>query len=252
MGKPKVMITGAAGDIGRRIRPLLHYCCDFRAVDVAPVDDEADAHRADITQLDELVPLMEGVDAVMHLAIAPARAYPDQDELAQARLDVNVKGTYNVLEAARRVGVGRVVYASSVMVNWGYESERYVSLRDPARPSVLYGATKYFGEVLGEMYHREHGLSVICWRIGQPADHTDAEVKQRQSPRDRGVLVSFPDIAQGFARALDADIGFGVYHLVSQNPDGYCGIDAATHDVGYEPCHRFTMDGVETLRAWPG
>lgn len=245
------MMTGAGGDIGSRLRPLLRHCCDFRAVDIVPVEDEADTCIADITRLDQVIPLMAGVQAVVHMAIAPARDYPDEDDLARARLDVNVKGTYSVFEAARRVGVPRVVYASSVMVNWGYPPERYVSLRDPVRPGVLYGATKYFGEVLGEMYHREHGLAVICWRIGQPADHSDPQVKRRQSERDRGVLVSFPDIAQGFARALQSDVGFGVYHLVSDNSDGYCETAAATHDLGYEPCHRFTMDGVETLREWP-
>jgi len=251
MKRTKVLMTGAGGDIGSRLRPLLRHCCDFRALDVMPMDDEEDSRVADITELAQVVPHMEGVEAVMHLAIAPARAYPEADDLARARLDVNVKGTHNVLEAARRAGVQRFIYASSVMVNWGYEAGRYVSLRDPARPSVLYGATKYFGEVLGEMYHRECGLPAICWRIGQPADHTDPQVKRRQGARDRGVLVSFVDIAQGFARALEADVGFGVYNLVSENPDCYCETTAASHDLGYEPCHRFTMEGVEALRHWP-
>ncbi len=251
MKKTKVLMTGAAGDIGSRIRPLMRHCCDFRAVDIKPVEDEQDTRTADITRLEQVVPLLDGIEAVMHMAIAPARDYSAADDLAQARLDVNVKGTYNVLEACRRAGVPRVIYASSVMVNWGYPAERYVSLRDPVCPGVLYGATKYFGEVLGEMYHREFGLTVVCWRIGEPADLTDPLVKQRKSKRDQGVMVSFTDIAQGFVQALQADVGFGVYHLVSDNPDGYCELTAATHDLGYEPCHRFTMDGIETLRRWP-
>jgi len=64
--------------------------------------------------------------------------------------------------------------------------------------------------------------------------------------------VSFQDIAQGFVRAMENDrIRFGVYYLVSDNPDGYCGWSAARHDLGYEPRHRFTTTGVEELRDRP-
>jgi uronate dehydrogenase len=250
----KILITGAGGLIGRSIRPLMRHYCDFRATDIQPVADETDSVVADITRLEQVLPLMDGVDGVMHLAIASARDFADRpDGFAEAQLDVNAKGTYNVLEAARRAGVPRVVCASSVMVNWGYPSERYISLRDPARPGVLYAATKYFGEVLSRMYAREHGLPVICWRIGQPVDHGRTDAKARAGARDQGVMVSFVDIAQGFVRAMENEtIPFGVYHLVSDNPDGYCETDAARHDLGYEPCHRFTLAGVETLRSWPG
>lgn len=248
----KVLMTGAGGLIGSHIRPLLRDRFDFRAVDLVEIQDEEDARVADITKLAEMAPLMEGVDVVMHMAIASPRAFGERkDEFDQAQLDVNVKGTYNVLEAARRTGVKRVVCASSVMVNWGYEHGRYVSLKEPARPNCLYAATKYFVEVLGELFAREHGLPVICWRIGQPADHTCTDIKARSHERDQGVLVSFADIAKGFALAAQNEsVHFGVYNLVSDNPDGYCEADAARHDLGYEPAHRFTMAGVETLRQW--
>lgn len=60
--------------------------------------------------------------------------------------------------------------------------------------------------------------------------------------------MSFADIARGFALAAEnQSVHFGVYNLVSENPDGYCETDAARHDLGYQPAHRFTMDGVETL-----
>jgi uronate dehydrogenase len=250
----KVLITGAAGLIGSRVRPLLRGRFDFRAVDLKPVEDEPDRHVADLTRLAEIEPLMEGVEVVMHLAIASARDFPGQPEaFNEAQLDVNVKGTYHVLEAARRAGVRRVVCASSVMVTWGYGAGAYVSLQDPPRPTCLYAATKYFVEVLGELYAREYHLPVICWRIGQPADHTQPEVKSRSYILDRGVLVSFVDIANGLAVAAENEtVPFGVYNLVSDNPDCYCETTRARHDLGYEPVHRFTMEGVETLREWPG
>jgi len=250
----KVLMTGAAGYLGSRLRPLLRERFDFRAVDVRPTEDEPDSHVADLTRLDEVLPLMDGVNVVMHLAIASQREFRERpDEFAEAQLDVNVKGTYHVLEAARRAEVQRVVIASSSMTIWGYPLNRYVAQNDPACPNLLYGATKYCGEVLGELYAREHGLSVLCWRIGQPADHTNQEAKRRQhSPRDGNALVTFVDIANGFAVAAEAEsVPFGVYPLLSDNPECYCDTSAARFALGYEPVHRFTDDGVETLREWP-
>jgi uronate dehydrogenase len=250
----KVLMTGAGGYLGSRIRPLLRDRFDFRAVDVRPTEDEPDSHVADITKLAEVTPLMDGVDVVMHLAIASQRDFRDRrEEFNDAQLDVNVKGTYHVLEAARRAEVRRVVLASSIMTIWGYPVNRYVSHNDPACPNLLYGATKYCGEVLAELYAREHGLSVVCWRLGQPADHGNPAAKRNQhSPRDGNALVSFVDIANGFAVAAEAEgVPFGVFPLLSDNPGCYCDTSAPRFALGYEPVHRFTEDGVETLRAWP-
>lgn len=250
----KALMTGAGGFIGSRIRPLLRDQFDFRAVDVKPTADEPDHHVADITNLSDLLPLMDGIDVVMHLAIASHRDFRDRlEDFNGAQLDVNVKGTYHVLEAARRAQVKRVVLASSIMTIWGYPLGRYVSHSDPACPNLLYGATKECGEVLGELYAREHGLPVICWRIGQPADHADTEVIQRQyNPRDGEALVSFVDIANGFRVAAEAEtVPFGIFPLVSDNPNCYCDTSAARSILGYQPVHRFTKQGVECLRQWP-
>ena len=251
----RVLMTGAGGQIGSRIHPLLRERFELRLADVKPLDNEPDSHVADVTNLDELVPLMEGVDAVMHLAIASARDFGHRhDEFAAARFDVNVRGTYNVLEAARREGVGRVAIASSVMTIFGYPPDRYISATDPPCVDSLYAATKYMGEVLGELYSRVHGLSVVCWRIGSPIDPA-AEPDgwwQSRAIHETGLLVSYTDLANGFATAVEAeDVKYGVFPLVSDNPACYLDATAARYALGYEPVHRFTADGVETLRDWP-
>ena len=251
----RVLVTGAAGTIGSRIRPLLRDRFEFRAVDVKPIDDEPDSRVADISDFSQVLPLMQGVDAVVHLAIASARDFRERrGEFHQAELDVNVKGTYNVLEAARRAGVRRVVIGSSVTVAFGYPRERYVSAADPACVNSLYAATKYFGEVLGELYSRLHGLSVICWRIGMPVDHITQPTIKRSCPDSQatGLVVSYTDLANGFATAVEAEgIEYGVFPLVSDNPDCNHDATAARHALGYEPVHQFTVDGVRTLREWP-
>jgi nucleoside-diphosphate-sugar epimerase len=251
----RVLMTGAGGQIGSRIHPLLRDRFELRLADVKPINNEPDVHVADIANLHELAPLMEGVDAVMHLAIASGRDFRNrQDEFGAAQLDVNVKGTYNVLEAARRQGVGRDVNASSVMTDFGYPPGRYIAATDPPCADSLYAATKYMGEVLGELYSRLHGLSVICWRIGSPVDPA-IEPKgwmRSRAIHEKGLLVSYTDLANGFAVAVEAEgVTYGVFPLVSDNADCYLDATAARHALGYEPVHRFTPDGVETLRDWP-
>ena len=250
----RVLMTGAGGEIGSRIHPLLCERFELRLADVKPIDNVPDSHVVDITSLDEVLALMEGVDAVMHLAIASARDFGDRrDEFAAAQIDVNVKGTYNVLEAARRGGVRRIALASTVMTVFGYPPGRYVAAGDPPCVESLYSATKYMNEIMGEMYSRLHGMTVICWRIGSPIDpavETDDWWRTR-AIHERGTLVSTTDLANGFATAVEAEgVEYGVFPLVSDNPDCYMDATAARYAIGYEPVHRFTAEGVEVLREW--
>ncbi len=136
-------------------------------------------HLVDLTDFQGMRAAVRGFDVVVHLA-----AEPDQNAPWERILASNIVGTYNTLEAARLEGVPRVVYASSVRVNHGYkESEPYkaiveqrfdavpqpipiVRVTDPPRPTEPYSASKVWGEALSRVYAEQHGLSVICVRIG--------------------------------------------------------------------------------------
>ena len=69
---------------------------------------------ADLSDVDAVLNALQGVDAVIHLG-----AVPDPNASFEKVLSSNVIGTYNVLEACRKIGIKRVVYASSIMVSWG-------------------------------------------------------------------------------------------------------------------------------------
>ena len=79
--------------------------------------------------------------------------------------EVNITGTYHVLEAARRTGVDRVVYASSNRVTGFYDIDTLVDEHAP-RPDGFYGVSKVAGEALCRLYSDKFDLSTIVIRIG--------------------------------------------------------------------------------------
>jgi uronate dehydrogenase len=160
-----VLITGAAGRIGRYLRdglPPLGW--QLRLLDIQPIQTDEDAVVADIRDADALDAAMEGMDAVVHLAGIASEA-PFEDIL-----DVNIEGSWHVFEAARRAGISRVVYASSNHAVGFTPRASMVGVDIPVRPDSYYGVSKVFGEALGRLYADRHAMSVVCLRIGSCFD----------------------------------------------------------------------------------
>jgi nucleoside-diphosphate-sugar epimerase len=112
-----VLVTGMSGLIGGALRRHLEGRYVLRALNRSAMSG-VECHRADVADLQAIQPAFAGVDAVVHLAARAGAA-----STLEAVLGPNVVGTYNVLEAARRAGVPRVVFASSGATVAGYESE---------------------------------------------------------------------------------------------------------------------------------
>jgi nucleoside-diphosphate-sugar epimerase len=244
MAKPRVLVTGLSGLIGRALRKQIEGRVELSALNRRAVDG-IPCHRADIADLEAIAPAFEGVDTVVHLAADATSPNPPWPSIVSN----NVTGTYNVYEAARRAKVKRVVFASSGATVAGIESEppykdlvagRYDGLTSwpmvthlsPVRPAALYGVSKVWGEVLGRQYADIHGLSVICVRIGR--------VRAEDRPlaaREFSVWCSQRDIVRLLERCLDApatlryDIVFGN----SRNKWGYRDLEHTREALGWEP-----------------
>jgi uronate dehydrogenase len=222
----KVLVTGAAGVIGKAVRPALRGRYDeVRLVDrVAIVDTAANERpiQADIRDIDAMAAAMDGVDCVLHLAAIP-------DEAAWHRIrDANIDGTFSVFEAAHRAGVVRVVFASSHHVSGFRPLGEPVAIASEPRPSSLYGVSKVFGEALARMYFDKFGISFVCLRIAAYAERpTDY--------RQLLLWISPRDTAQLCVRAIDATgIGFLTVFGTSANTRGT--YDRAGWDrLGYQP-----------------
>jgi uronate dehydrogenase len=233
----RVLITGAAGHVGRRLSRGLENDHDLRLGDLALPDGDAHWVRLDVTRPDEVAAAMQGVEAVIHLAVASGHEgdYED-DTFNQLRFDVNVKGTWNVLEAARRASVRRFVFTSSLMVVWGYQPPEWVPADAPPRPVGTYAVTKQLGEIMCRHYAESFGLSVVCLRIPKPIDLTDSAWKQR---RIRPQWLAFPDLIEAYRRALLAPgIGFEIVTVVGESPSRRWDLSKAEKLLGYRPSLR--------------
>jgi len=233
----RILITGANGLIGRKLTPALERQHELRLGDVRPLAGDARFVPCDVTNSAEVQAAMHGIDAVIHLAIASGHEgeYED-DAFNQQRFDINVKGTWNVLDAARRANVRRFVHTSSLMVVWGYRAPEWVAGDAPPRPVGTYALTKYLAEVICQRLAGERGLPVVCLRIAKPVDPDKPGWKRR---RLRPQWIAFPDLARAYQLALAAPwSGFEVVTLVGESSRRRWDLGRAEAVLGYRPSIR--------------
>jgi UDP-glucose 4-epimerase len=171
----KIGVTGGAGYIGTNfLKNLIDEGKEVVSVDnlmngdynhlmSQGLGDAADLLEGDIRDLEFMVKAFDGCDAIVHLAALPGlvkcREKPDD------AATINIYGTYNVLEAARRLGIGNVVFCSTAAV-YGKPAEIPVTEDIPLRPLNLYGVTKLAGERLMDVFHDNDGILTTSLRFG--------------------------------------------------------------------------------------
>ena len=115
--------------------------------------------RCDLADAAAVQEMTKGVDAIVHFGGAP------QETTWETILNSSIVGSYNVYEGARKNGVGRVVYASSVHAIGYHKVEDQIDASAPHRPDSLYGVSKCFVEDLGRLYWDKFGIETVCCRI---------------------------------------------------------------------------------------
>ncbi len=222
----RALLTGAAGSIGTTLRRgLPAYGWGLRLLDTADLGaatgDEQVVH-ADVTDPAAMEEAMRGVDAVVHLAAIAGEA-----TFAEI-LDVNMVGTYVVFDAARRAGVGRIVYASSNHAVGFTPRSALAGVDVPIRPDTYYGVSKVFGEALGSLYADRYGLAVGCLRIGSFLDRPTTR-------RHLSTWLSPGDMVRLAAAGLAApDLHFAVVYGISANTRGWWDLTPGRR-IGYLP-----------------
>lgn len=158
-----ILITGAAGRLGTELRKgLVHLAENVRVADRVEITDLAPHEEAfvfDLADAEAVENAVKGVDAIVHFGGAPL------ETAWKTILSSNIEGSYNIYEAARRNGVKRVVYASSVHAIGYYKLTDNIDETAPVRPDSLYGVSKCFVEALAQFYWDKFGLESACLRI---------------------------------------------------------------------------------------
>ena len=233
--KRKVLVTGAAGNIGSYFAE--HSQDKYELVLMErEIDDDARALekfgkvvQGDVTDLARMKELTAGVDTVLHLAANPVPS-ATWDELLQP----NIVGAYNTMVAAKASGVRRFIYASSIHAVSGYPADVQVKTSEPVNPGDLYGVTKCFGEALARYMAEQEGLSCICIRIGafQPIENA----RKEESIGMIDAWVSHSDLNQLIQKCIDVEnLKFAVLHGLSDNYFKRLDISDARELVGYDP-----------------
>ena len=229
-----VLITGAAGNLGRKLRA---HCETLGwSLGLLDIDDQGEPNiiTADLSVWnDGWTSAFAGVDAVVHLAATPS---PEASWAEVQRLNIDL--TQNVYEAASRAGVRRLVFASSNWVMAGYRmAEGRLGTEMDPDPVNPYGVSKLVGERMGRSYHECWGISVVSLRIGycqrgenRPGAHMNMGLW------GQAMWLSNRDFCQGVERAVLADgVGFAVLNLMSANPGMRWDIDSTRRTIGYAP-----------------
>jgi uronate dehydrogenase len=224
---PRLLLTGAAGNLGREMRPRLKAYCDtlrvsHRSDAINPAGPGEELAVADLADKAAVMAMLDGVDAVVHLGGVST------EQTWESILDGNIVGMVNLYEAARHAGTKRIVFASSNHVTGFYRQDEVVSPRDPVRPDGFYGLSKCFGENLAQLYWDRFGIETVSVRIGSSF----------AAPKDRRMLatwMSFDDTERLIVAALTAPVvGHSIIYGMSDNATTWWDNTSARH-IGYRP-----------------
>lgn len=221
-----LLLTGAAGGLGKALRPRLKANCrtlrlsDLR--DFGPAEAGEDIVLGDLADADAVDRMVAGTDAIVHLG-----GYSVEGPF-QPILQANIVGVYHLYEAARRHGVKRVVFASSNHVVGFYRQSETIDAAAPPRPDGLYGVSKAFGEDLSRFYFDRWGIETACIRIGSSFPE----------PKDRRMLatwLSFDDLHRLITACLETPVlGHSIVYGMSDNALTWWDNRLARH-IGYRP-----------------
>ncbi|WP_339849389.1 NAD(P)-dependent oxidoreductase [uncultured Nisaea sp.] len=222
----RVLLTGAGGGIGRRMRKALANTYPILRssdmVELEPAMDGEEVVRADLTVQEDLERIVDGVDGIIHLGGLSVEH--EWDDI----LRTNIDGTYRLFEAAYKAGVKRIVFASSNHAIGFYPRGQILDGSERPRPDCRYGLSKVFGEALSQYFADNYGLGVLSIRIGWCFEKPETQ-------RTLGSWVSIGDLAQLCRIGLETpDLHHEIVFGMSDNSRTWWDNKTARR-LGYQP-----------------
>ncbi len=240
----RVLFTGGSGKAGRHVVPyLVAKGHDVLNVDLTPLNAAGAGDLiADITDLGQMYSAMRAhfgfagletgqgaqpVDAVVHFAAVPRILIAPDAETYR----VNVMGTYNVIEAAAKMGVRKIIIASSettygVCFSEGQTDPAYLPLDEDydVNPMDSYGASKVVNEVTARAFARRFGIDIYALRIGnvmEPQDYAAFPDYAKSPATRRRIAFSYID-ARDLGQMVDCclaknGLGYQAFNVSNDN-----------------------------------
>ncbi|WP_395696140.1 NAD-dependent epimerase/dehydratase family protein [Nocardioides sp.] len=223
----KVLVTGAAGSIGRVVTPgLAERGHTVVGLDRVPQPDGEDGawYTVDCTDPDAVAAVFdeESLDAVVHLA-----GHPDEASLPDS-LSSHVVTTAALLDAVHEHGVTRFVYASSNHAVGRTPRTDLLTVATRPRPDTFYGVGKVAAEALLSLYADRYGLDAVACRIG-------SFLERPETLRQLATWLSHGDCVRMVEAALTAPApGFTVLYGISANTRAWWDLEPG-RALGFEP-----------------
>lgn len=206
----RVLVTGGAGLIGSHIvdRLIAEHPIEIIALDkhlsgfgenCSPELDYRNVKllKGDITRFDEVREVLKGIDFVFHTASLLTR---DATKDLRAAFEVNITGTFNLLEASIASGVKKFIYSSSTSV-YGDALTDPMTEEHPFNTDYMYGAGKVASELFLRVFKKSKGLDYLALRYSPvygPRQHGRGNVIQY-------VPEAFDNIDRGLAPVIHGD-----------------------------------------------
>lgn len=224
----KILLTGAAGIVGKLVRPYLSEAFEevvllTHRTPCENLNSNERSVQGNIEDRSFIDSLLTEVDGVIHLAGLVGPDYTFDQVLGP-----NFVGTYNIFEAARKAGVKHIIYASSHHAVGFIPRGSAIDEHAPIRPDSYYGVSKAFGEILSAYFADKYGLNILSVRIGSVTEKIEDERRTHtwSSPRDLARLFEL-----GLTRN---EQGHRIVYGVSKCPDPFFD-NSSAEEIGYDP-----------------
>lgn len=234
----KIMIFGAGGFVGRSIQEYLGKLSDYHVINVFhrhEAVNQGDSICIDITDKEEVNNIIadETPDQIVNLAGVNSLGIANQ--FPQKTIDINVKGTINILESIKDNRINSKVLVVGSSEEYA-QSDYALSEQNSLNPRNIYGMTKLWQEMAAEWYYKEHGIKVICVRAFNHTGIHQSEnamvssfckqIAQIESGKKENTVYvgnlnverdisDVRDVVRAYIMLLNSDIDFGIYNVCS-------------------------------------
>jgi nucleoside-diphosphate-sugar epimerase len=243
----KVVIYGAGGPVAKAAVKSIENRHVLRLTDLdihslRAYDDRHEKLKCDIAQEEEVVQTAAGMDAIINCTVL--RDHP------VVSFDVNCRGAYNVMRAAKAHGIRRVIHTGPQLIHSGHMGD-YMTDWDlpeevPPRPgTAIYLVTKYLGQEICRIFAEEEGIPVITLLFSNFVDSAKSLAQQRLGRGFYPYTVSWDDTGESFRCALE--VGelprpFEIFDILADIPHGVLSPSKAKRLLGWQPKDNFEAD----------